>query len=234
MSVTTARPVCAIRLGDRWLDYSDRLNPGLIVGEAFMDGRLTMADGPLYDFLDLSARNFARIDRQSLVQADQPDGRKPLANTIPSARPGTTLRITTIYPISSTICFWTRTGSIPALIFSVRATALTRRRKTRSVILQRKLLLTRPRLKVLDIGSGWGGHGVLSGPGGGADVTGVTLSVEQHRVSEERAAAAGLAGSRPVPLAGLPRGAGVAMTALSRSACSSMSARRITSSSSAK
>jgi len=41
-----------------------------------------------------------------------------------------------------------------------------------------KLLLDRPDLKILDIGSGWGGLG---------------LSVEQHKVSEGRATAAGLA-----------------------------------------
>ena len=71
-----------------------------------------------------------------------------------------------------------------------------------------KLLLTRPRLKVLDIGSGWGGLGLYLAQETGADVTGVTLSVEQHKVSEARAAEAGLARPPAVPSARLSRGAG--------------------------
>jgi cyclopropane-fatty-acyl-phospholipid synthase len=45
---------------------------------------------------------------------------------------------------------------------------------------------------VLDIGSGWGGLGLHLAREAGCDVTGVTLSVEQHRVSQDRARAAGL------------------------------------------
>jgi cyclopropane-fatty-acyl-phospholipid synthase len=56
-----------------------------------------------------------------------------------------------------------------------------------------KLLLDRPHLKILDIGSGWGGLGLYLAEETGADVTGVTLSVEQHKIAEARAAAAGLA-----------------------------------------
>lgn len=56
-----------------------------------------------------------------------------------------------------------------------------------------KLLLDRQGLKILDIGSGWGGLGLYLAEEPGADVTGVTLSVEQHKVCQARAAAAGLA-----------------------------------------
>jgi cyclopropane-fatty-acyl-phospholipid synthase len=53
-------------------------------------------------------------------------------------------------------------------------------------------LLLRPGQKVLDIGSGWGGLALYLADECGADVTGLTLSVEQHRVATRRAAAAGL------------------------------------------
>jgi cyclopropane-fatty-acyl-phospholipid synthase len=56
-----------------------------------------------------------------------------------------------------------------------------------------KLLLDQPNLKVLDIGSGWGGLGLYLAEETGAQVTGVTLSAEQHKIAEGRAAAAGLA-----------------------------------------
>ena len=45
----------------------------------------------------------------------------------------------------------------------------------------------KPGMKVLDIGSGWGGLGLYIAEICGAEVTGVTLSEEQHKVSNERA-----------------------------------------------
>lgn len=45
-----------------------------------------------------------------------------------------------------------------------------------------------PGLHVLDIGSGWGGLGLMLAREFGASVTGVTLSVEQHKISTARAA----------------------------------------------
>ena len=54
-------------------------------------------------------------------------------------------------------------------------------------------LLLRPGMKVLDIGSGWGGMGLFLGREFDADVTGVTLSKEQHTVSSRRALEGGLA-----------------------------------------
>ncbi len=49
-----------------------------------------------------------------------------------------------------------------------------------------------PGQKVLDIGSGWGGLALYLAGECGAEVTGLTLSVEQHKVATRRAAAAGL------------------------------------------
>ena len=46
---------------------------------------------------------------------------------------------------------------------------------------------------MLDIGSGWGGLALYLAGECGADVTGLTLSEEQHKVAKRRAAAAGLA-----------------------------------------
>jgi len=54
-------------------------------------------------------------------------------------------------------------------------------------------LLLQPGHKVLDIGSGWGGLALYLAAECGCEVTGLTLSEEQHKVSQGRAAAAGLA-----------------------------------------
>jgi len=55
-----------------------------------------------------------------------------------------------------------------------------------------KLLLA-PGQRLLDIGSGWGGLGLYLADATGCEVTGVTLSEEQLKVSRERADALGLA-----------------------------------------
>ena len=49
-----------------------------------------------------------------------------------------------------------------------------------------KLLLDKPGLKTLDIGSGWGGLGIYLHQETGADVTGVTLSTEQQKYATQR------------------------------------------------
>jgi cyclopropane-fatty-acyl-phospholipid synthase len=56
-------------------------------------------------------------------------------------------------------------------------------------------LLIRPGDRVLDIGSGWGGLGLYLAETTGANVTGVTLSVEQLQASNARAAEKNLARS---------------------------------------
>jgi cyclopropane-fatty-acyl-phospholipid synthase len=54
-------------------------------------------------------------------------------------------------------------------------------------------LMLEPGMKVLDIGSGWGGMALYLAKAAQVDVTGVTLSVEQQQVAERRAREAGLA-----------------------------------------
>ncbi len=49
-----------------------------------------------------------------------------------------------------------------------------------------------PGMRVLDIGSGWGGLGLYLAETAEVDVTGITLSEHQHRISNQRAAARGL------------------------------------------
>ena len=54
-------------------------------------------------------------------------------------------------------------------------------------------MMLEPGQRILDIGCGWGGTGLFLAKHCKADVTGVTLSIEQQRVAEQRAEDQGLA-----------------------------------------
>src|SRR3546814_12662570 len=64
--------------------------------------------------------------------------------------------------------------------------------RTDTLVPYTTLLRSRPGLKLLDVGSGWGGLGLYRAQAGNCEVTGVTLSTEQHKVSQERAKKASL------------------------------------------
>ena len=53
-------PAVTVRLHNRALHHRLLLNPKLAVGEAYMDGTLTIEDASLYDLIDLLARH-ARV-----------------------------------------------------------------------------------------------------------------------------------------------------------------------------
>ena len=50
-------PDLIIRLHDKPVEWAIALNPRLAVGEAYMDGRLTVENGDIYDFLDLDRKS---------------------------------------------------------------------------------------------------------------------------------------------------------------------------------
>ena len=57
-SIEGVRPV-TIRLNDASLDWRLALQPLMAVGEAYMDGKLTIEDGTLFDFLALASVNLS-------------------------------------------------------------------------------------------------------------------------------------------------------------------------------
>ncbi len=101
-------------------------------------------------------------------------------------------RIITISTAGSIRCSSTPTGNTAAPISKIPRSSLDDAQLAKKRHLAAKLLLE-PGKRVLDIGCGWGGLGLYLAEIAGADVTGVTLSQEQHAVANERAAEAGLA-----------------------------------------
>jgi cyclopropane-fatty-acyl-phospholipid synthase len=182
-----------IRLHDPALHWKLAVKPRLYFGEAFMDGKLTVEEGNLYDLIDLLAVNLeampAGLTARLLNGSVTLFRRFHQYNPLPRARQN----VAHHYDLSDEFyeLFLDRDRQYSCGYFHDGAEDLDDAQLDKKRHLAAKLLL-RPGHKVLDIGSGWGGLALYLASECGADVTGLTLSVEQHKVATRRAAAAGL------------------------------------------
>jgi cyclopropane-fatty-acyl-phospholipid synthase len=184
-------PRCTVRLRARHLDYTLALNPELSIGEAYMNGLLTVEEGTLYDVLEIAARNFRNFEKMPWFSLlSRMTRRLKQYNSIDRAR----RNVAHHYNLSGQFydLFLDSDRQYSCAYFISASDSLETAQENKKRHIAAKLLLDRPGLSILDIGSGWGGLGLYLAEEAGADVTGVTLSVEQHKVSEARAAAAGL------------------------------------------
>jgi len=189
----SAGPKVTLRLHDKTLHHRLLLNPYLAVGEGYMDGTLTVEDGTIYDALDLACRNAARLDNFPLQRLQ--DGLKRLLRTIHTYNPieRAQRNVAHHYDLSGALydLFLDRDRQYSCAYFVTHNDSLEVAQGNKKLHLASKLLL-KPGQRVLDIGSGWGGLALYLARLAGVDVTGVTLSVEQQKVAESRARAAGI------------------------------------------
>ena len=178
---------------DRGLHTSLALDPRLRLGEAYMDGRLTVEGGTIYDYLDLVGLNIGggslnRLDRWTMG-ANKLWRSFQQANRLGRAQKN----VAHHYDLSGALyeLFLDSDRQYSCGYFPLPGITLDEAQEARKRHLASKLLLE-PGQKVLDIGSGWGGLGLYLARTAGVEVTGLTLSSEQHKVSERRAAEAGL------------------------------------------
>jgi cyclopropane-fatty-acyl-phospholipid synthase len=189
-----AGPDVTIRLHDRALHRRIMTHPYLAFGEAYMDGTLTLEKGTIYDALDLAARNMGQVDTFPL-QRLRDSFRRLLAfietyNPVERARKN----VAHHYDLSGALydLFLDADRQYSCAYFRTDNDSLEVAQHNKKAHIAAKLCLKAGQ-KVLDIGSGWGGMGLYLAQTANVDVTGVTLSVEQQKLSEERAKAAGLA-----------------------------------------
>ncbi|MFQ5971038.1 MAG: class I SAM-dependent methyltransferase [Alphaproteobacteria bacterium] len=187
-------PRSTIRLHDKRLHTRLLTNPKLYLGEAYMDGSLTIEEGTLYDLIDVAAANFERVEHHRLQELAQFANRYLRVvqqhNPVRKARRNAAHH----YDLSNELydLFLDNDRQYSCAYFAGQDDDLETAQLRKKRHLAAKLLLDRPGRKVLDIGSGWGGLGIYLAQVAGADVTGITLSTNQHKVSEQRAAEAGL------------------------------------------
>lgn len=187
-------PLSILRLHNRLLEYKLVLNPPLYLAEAYMEGTVTLEEGSLRDFLAILLRNYTALENNKLVSLgfalSRHTRRLKQYNPIGKAQQN----VAHHYDLSSELydLFLDSDRQYSCAYFRHGDESLEQAQADKKMHLAAKLYLNRPGLKLLDIGSGWGGLGLYLARAGECDVTGVTLSTEQHKVSQARAQVAGL------------------------------------------
>ncbi len=189
-----AEPRISVRLHDRATERRLLVNPRLAAGEAYMNGTLTIEEGTLFDLINLIGRNIEKFEGHWF--SDFSASLSRLFRRIQQYNPvGKAQRnVAHHYDLSDDLydLFLDSDRQYSCAYFDGTHNDLGRAQSAKKRHIAAKLLLDKPGLNVLDIGSGWGGMGLYLAKTTGANVTGVTLSTEQHKVSERRAAEAGL------------------------------------------
>jgi cyclopropane-fatty-acyl-phospholipid synthase len=182
-----------VRLGDRRLERQLMIDPQLAIGEAYMQGRLQMAEGRIYDFLELLLSNLQHQSQPGLTKTLDPA--RYLIRRLRQFNPSGRARrnVAHHYDINGAIydLFLDRDRQYSCGYFTQGAD-LDEAQLAKKRHIAAKLAIE-PGHRVLDIGSGWGGLGLYLAKVAHCDVTGVTLSNEQLKISRERATKEGLA-----------------------------------------
>jgi cyclopropane-fatty-acyl-phospholipid synthase len=186
-------PAVTIRLHDRALHWKLFVRPELHTGEAYTDGTLTIENASLYEFLDLMGRNFAATGgeplRRAITRFEWVFRSLQQLNTAHGAR----RNVSHHYDLSGRLydLFLDADRQYSCAYFLTQGDTINEAQQQKRRHIAAKLLL-KPGMRVLDIGSGWGGLGLWLADKLGASVTGLTLSEEQLKVSTARAAQRGL------------------------------------------
>jgi cyclopropane-fatty-acyl-phospholipid synthase len=170
------------------------MNPELKLGETFMDGSFVVEQGSIYDFLAVVLQNTGGGGRswwmQLVYKLRVLTRRFRQWNTPFRSRQN----VAHHYDLDGRLysLFLDSDQQYSCAYFETPDTSLEEAQMAKKRHLTAKLALA-PGQKVLDIGSGWGGLGLYLATHADVDVTGVTLSEEQHKVSNARAASLNLA-----------------------------------------
>jgi len=186
-------PPVVARIADKWTEIRLALNPMLAIGEAYMDGRLIIEQGTIYDLLEIILKNLAAIrwPRWLKLIDDARSLTRPLQNYNPVRR--AKRNVAHHYDLDGSLydLFLDADRLYSCAYFETDRTPLDEAQAAKKRHLAAKLNL-RDGLKILDIGSGWGGLALYLAQTAHVEVTGITLSDEQLKISRERARAMGL------------------------------------------
>ena len=186
----------AIRLEDRVAEWKLLCNPELAFGELYVDGRLSVTSASIYDVVELVCRNLAldhppglarglaRLRRLSKVLLRR--------NTPTRAKQN----VAHHYDLDRRLyeLFLDSDQQYSCAYFENEEQDLEDAQLAKKRHIAAKLRI-QPGHRVLDVGSGWGGLALYLTEKCAANVSGITLSEEQLRVSRQRVTAMNLSSS---------------------------------------
>ncbi|HTT49341.1 MAG TPA: cyclopropane-fatty-acyl-phospholipid synthase family protein [Pseudolabrys sp.] len=189
----TGSPV-AVRFTSRAAEWGILLDPELKFGEAYMNGTFVVEQGSIADVLALMLGQNSDVPHWARPQWLLRYLYRRLQQFNPRRR--ARANVAHHYDLDGRLysLFLDADRQYSCGYFETPDTTLDDAQLAKKRHLAVKLMLSDDRdLRVLDIGCGWGGLGLYLAEVAGADVTGVTLSQEQHAIANERAAEKGLA-----------------------------------------
>jgi cyclopropane-fatty-acyl-phospholipid synthase len=187
-------PNVTMRLTDRSLYRKLFFNPELHAGEAYMDGRLLFEGCSLRDFLILFSLNRLSLGsyplQKVLRRVSRGLRRLQQANPVGKAQKN----VAHHYDLGNDFykLFLDQGMQYSCAYFLDDSDTLEEAQHHKLRLIAAKLNL-KPGLRILDIGSGWGDLALYLAAVADVDVTGVTLSKEQHALANEKAQRARLA-----------------------------------------
>lgn len=183
-------PHLHIRFNTSRAERAIAFDPELQLGQCYMDGELDMLEGDIYLLLQIVFENTGPIAatapwmraiafaRRSLRRLQQ------MNNIMRSSQ-----NVKSHYDLSGALydLFLDPDKQYSCAYFESAETTLAEAQLAKKRHIAAKLLINEGD-KLLDIGCGWGGLGLYMARYLKADVTGVTLSQEQHAIANQRAA----------------------------------------------
>ncbi|SNB61449.1 cyclopropane-fatty-acyl-phospholipid synthase [Arboricoccus pini] len=188
-------PKATIRLHDKALEREILLRPDPTVGDAYMDGRLTIEEGDLLDFIMIAFENSQRINWNFGGVAGAKSFLDRLLRRFHSwnSKRAAQNNISRHYDLSGALyeLFLDEERSYTMAYFPTGRETIEEAQRNKELHLASKLAL-KPGHSVIDLGCGWGTLGLFLARNYDVEVTGVTLSIEQCRWANDRARALGL------------------------------------------
>jgi cyclopropane-fatty-acyl-phospholipid synthase len=189
-------PTVTIRIADKPTERALARDPNLAIAEAYMDGRLAVLQGTIYDLISMLMRGAEARPLPAWARAfDEARWRmRRLAQFNPASRSRS--NVAHHYDIDGSIydLFLDADRQYSCAYFApqiAEPSDLEEAQRLKKQHIAAKLAL-QPGHRVLDIGCGWGGLGLYLARLCEAKVKGVTLSQEQIAIARRRVMAAGL------------------------------------------
>ena len=184
-----------VRFADKRVPFDLARNPRLALGEAYMEGRLIVEDGSILDLLELivGANRWEDGGRgRTLLKKGKIKGLKKLLRRNDAVR--SKRNVAHHYDLRDELyeLFLDDDRQYSCAYFTDPRNGLEQAQSDKKAHIAAKLNL-KAGMRVLDIGSGWGGTALYLNRVADVDVLGITLSEQQLKVARRRAHEAGVA-----------------------------------------